>query len=192
MQVKMGEEPEFEMLIQVHKAGIALRDRDSTELKKISDLSITEASVFQEEESVSLAIIFYALSKIVDRTPKETEYQSAKLDRIINRLEKIEVLLKNDRREEIKRDIREIFEIIQEMDDKIPMYIQEIIEKARVTKGTKIHEQGIALGRAAELLGISQWSLMRYVGNTVMHDKEEPAKISVMQRIKFAKSLFNI
>ena len=155
-------------------------------------MSITEASVFQEEESVSLAIIFYALSKIVDRTPKETEYQSAKLDRIINRLEKIEVLLKNDRREEIKRDIREIFEIIQEMDDKIPMYIQEIIEKARVTKGTKIHEQGIALGRAAELLGISQWSLMRYVGNTVMHDKEEPAKISVMQRIKFAKSLFNI
>ena len=192
MQVKMGEEPEFEMLIQVHKAGIALRDRDSTELKKISDLSITEASVFQEEESVSLAIIFYALSKIVDRTPKETEYQSTKLDRIINRLEKIEILLKNKRIEEIKKSIKEIFDIIQEMDDKIPMYIQEIIEKARVTKGTKIHEQGIALGRAAELLGISQWSLMRYVGNTVMHDKEEPAKISVMQRIKFTKSLFRV
>ena len=78
------------------------------------------------------------------------------------------------------------------MDERLPYFIQEIIEKAKISKGSKIYEHGLSLRRASELLGISQWQLMHYVGKTRIADTEAPPRISTKDRLRYAKSIFGL
>ena len=67
--------------------------------------------------------------------------------------------------------------------------MQEVIEEAKIKKGYKLHEHGISLGRTAEILGISQWELMNYVGKTKISDVDI-VPTDVVQRLKLARGIF--
>ena len=109
----------------LHRAAIALKNRDSVYLRRISDLSIDTASIIQAETPVSLAVIVYALSKIVDRIEtREDPQQTAILERVQNRLEKAEILLQKEKfkdYEEVTKEMIDAFsqkcrECFQELD----------------------------------------------------------------------------
>ena len=48
----------------------AKEEKDPMELKELSNNTIHNASVFQDECSVSIAVLIYALSKIIERNPE--------------------------------------------------------------------------------------------------------------------------
>ena len=67
----------------------------------------------------------------------------------------------------------------------------KVINKAKINKGSRIYEHGISIGRTSDLMGISQWELMSYVGKTNIEDIGETQKVtSVRKRIAIAKQLF--
>ena len=97
--------------------------------------------------------------------------------------------LKNNEDEAFRKLIKNIFNFIRTIDAKLKLYIHEVINQAQIKKGCKLCEHGISVARASEVLGISQWELMHYLGKTTLIDQfSEP--VNVLKRLKIARSLF--
>ena len=136
-------------------------------------------------DSVSVAILIYALSKITERKQKDMDY-----NKILSMLNSCISNLKNNEDEAFRKSIKNIFDFIRAMDAKLKLYINEVINQAQIKKGCKLCEHGISVARASEVLGISRWELMHYIGKTTIIDQfSEPVNAS--QRLKFARSLFS-
>ena len=159
-----------------------IKKDDMPELKQLSNHTIHNASIFQDEDSVSVAVIIYALSKIIERGNPKT-------DKVIDLMNQAIQKLKQDDMMSYKAIIKELFEFISHVDSKLKLYIDEVITQAEIKKGTKIYDHGVSLGQAANILGISQWELMNYVGKTRMIDKEYD-RPDTIEKIKFTRGLF--
>lgn len=164
---------------------LKVRERqDIAEIKKLSNHTIHNASVFQDEDSVTVAVLVYALAKVLERHPGMVDY-----NRIFEQLVKAKDFLYKNKEEDYRAAIAITFTWISRLDDKLKMYIQEVVKEARIKKGSKIYEHGISIARTAEMMNISQWELMNYIGKTGMTDKGEDLRM-IKNRIEFARSLF--
>jgi hypothetical protein len=157
---------------------------DTTELKKLSNNTIHNASIYQDEHSISIAILLYSLSKIIERVRDNYNYSSIK-----HLLELSIEYLEDDNIESYHDFITKIFELIKNIDSKFKLYIQEVIRQSSIRKGGKMYEHGISSSKTAELLGVSLWDLYEYLG--AVNVVEIEANISsVRDRLKFTRLLF--
>jgi hypothetical protein len=173
-------------ILSILKQAIAfISEGNLTELSKLSNNTVHNASIFQDEDSISIAVVIYALSKIIEREHKP-------MDRtVIEKLEQAYDCLSSNDFHNYKKSIHGITSIISSLDSKLKLYIEEVISQSQIRKGSKIYEHGISLARASEMLGISQWELMCYVGNTQIIDRSEKVKRTA-SRLDFARRLFGI
>ena len=161
-------------------------EKDVFELSELSDHTIHNASIYQDEDSISVAVLIYAIYKIIERPAYlEEKYYS----QIQNCLSDAKKFLKRDNIQNYRKAIKFCFKVISKIDEKLKMYIEEVITKAKIKKGSKIFEHGISVERVAGLLGISQWELMQYIGKTQIFEKEKFVD-DVKARIKFTRELF--
>ena len=166
----------------------AVVKNDSSVLKQISEDSIRNAGIYQDEDSITIAVVGYALSKTCQRCIVEEEGKPLnKL--ILNELQKARDLLEQGNEQEYRNHVKRLIKDIVSIDNKFKLYIEEVIEKARIKKGSALYATGISLGRASELLGISQWELMNYLGKTTLSDQTQEA-IPTTERLKFTRGLF--
>ncbi|MFH0978102.1 MAG: hypothetical protein V1837_02250 [Candidatus Woesearchaeota archaeon] len=174
-----------DILAVLNQAAEDISKRDLAALSSLSNHTIHNASIFQDEDSVTVAVVVYALSKVLAR-----EHMSIDED-IISKLEKASDFLSEDNLRKYKDCMHDITKLISGVDDKLKLYIEEVIRQAQIRKGSKIYEHGISLARASEMLGISQWELMGYVGNTQFVDRTEKLRRE-RARLAFARRLFRI
>ena len=158
-------------------------DRDVADLMELSDHTIHNASIFQDEDSVSIATLIYSLSKVIERREGKINY-SVLLKIIVDAKKNLE----QNRIDEYREVIKKFFNFISTIDTKLKLYIEEVIHQAQIKKGSKLYEHGISLARAAEILGISQWELMFYIGKTRLTDSR--GGINVKERLNYARGLF--
>ena len=163
----------------------ALQQQDVLLMKSISDRAIKSASLFQDPDSISIAVIAYSLSKIIERA-KECGEDCTKL---LSTLQQAKVGLQKNDQNIFKQFEKKMLEQISKMDSRLAMYVEEVIEKARIKKGSTLYEHGLSTGRVAELLGISKWELMSYICKTTIGEGEEN-RVSAKERLLFARSLF--
>lgn len=182
----MDEKLRHDLVVVLEKACEAMEARDFRRLKRLSDHMIEDASLYQDDDSISAAVVLYAISKIVERVKKNTDYYS-NLKELMNQGL---AALKDGVLEQYHLVQKDIIKLVAEADDKLKMYVDEVLLKAQIKKSSKLYEHGISVSRAAEILGISQWELMSYIGKTSIHDSFDPPK-DVESRIKFARSLFH-
>ncbi|MFH1408865.1 MAG: hypothetical protein ABIH34_03085 [Nanoarchaeota archaeon] len=156
----------------------------SVALKVLSNDTIRNASLFQDEDSLSIAILTYSLSKIVDRQGYLPKGILPSLKAAVHHLEKRD-------EDSYRNEIAKIFDRVKDADHHLRMYIIKIINQAEIKKGSKLYQQGLSIARAAALLGISQWELMGYVGKlqTPLSPKE---KVTIQKRIAMASSAFGL
>jgi hypothetical protein len=175
-----------DILIVLDKAVKAIRAGDVGELNALSNQTIHNASIYQDEDSISVAILVYALSKIVQRFIERGE----SMDGVSTRLAQAAGKLRTLDVDGFRDDIHHLFEVVSGMDRKIRLYIEEVIEKARVKKGGKMYEHGLSIARTAEVLGISQWELQSYIGKTALTEISHSATSDVRKKLDLARSLF--
>jgi hypothetical protein len=168
----------------IDSALISLKDKDSMNLGEISNNTIHNASIFQDQNSITIAVIMYALSKIINRMSKIEP-------NIINQLTSARDALQNDHFQRYEQMIKTIIDTISSFDEKLDLYIQKVINEAEIKKGSKLYEHGISLARTADLLGITQWELMKYVGHTKIADNFNDG-IDVKDRLNYTRKLFNL
>ena len=158
-------------------------ERDPADLRELSNHTIHNASIFQDEDSISIAVLVYSLSKVMERKEGKMNYGA-----ILSLLKDAKKRLEQNRIDEYRRTIRKLFDFISGLDSKLKLYIEEVINQAQIKKGTRIYAHGISLARASEIMGISQWELMGYIGKTHLTDAK--GGIGVKERLNYARSLF--
>lgn len=162
----------------------ALQAQDHHALGELSNHVIHDASIFQDEDSVTFAVLVYALSKVVQRCCDE----GMSCVNFPPLLTKAKEALEAGKFDDYRAVIRTTLDETKKVDEKLKLYITEVMEKARVKKASKMHEHGISLARTAELLGISQWELQDYIGKTRI--QEAHLGISAQDRLKRARGWF--
>tara|TARA_Y100000310_G_C20698161_1_gene827212 strand:+ start:4350 stop:4916 length:567 start_codon:yes stop_codon:yes gene_type:complete len=170
----------------------AVKKDDNNALRTIGEKAIQQASLYQDKDSISIAVIAYALSKLSHRCDIHCDDAWMKSKRaVIQNLHKLQNVLRNDLFQKYKPQIKLLLKQIGQMDKKLGLYIEEVIEKSKIKKGSAMHAQGISLGRTSELLGISQWELLDYMGKTTLTEFVDE-EIPVKQRIEFAREIFGL
>jgi len=169
-----------------------INKQDLKGLKVLSNETIHDATVYQDEYSIGMAVFIYSLSKIYDREVHYENYKGwdvfcldcfrnlelAKKKLVENDLEGFAFLLKRD------------LSHLSKVDEKLKSYIQDVFLKAKLNKASRLYEHGLSLGRTAELLGVNKFELMDYVGKTYIADVKENFTLPASKRLKFARGLF--
>ncbi|MDD5133722.1 MAG: hypothetical protein PHD81_00155 [Candidatus Nanoarchaeia archaeon] len=168
----------------------AILDKDIKLLRDLSNHTLHSASIAQDPDSISVAVMVYSFSKIFERNYNEykdwDKFYSLTKD---NLKLSIKYLRKNDS-EAYETAMKNILYGISNLDEKLRDYIQEVFEEAKINKASRIYEHGISLARTAELLGITQWELMNYVGTTGISDVPLSRTISIKERMNYARKVF--
>lgn len=160
-----------------------IKKQELLKLRELSDHVIKNASVFQDKYSISIAITIYSISKIY-RNSKEVD------DFIITHLNNTVKFLEEGNLNDYESELKKIIKDISEKDSQTKFYIQEVLERAQIKKASKMFEHGISMGLVADILGVSQWDLMDYIGKTRIMDNFEH-KTNTKKKLEFARSLFS-
>lgn len=173
------------------KVKSALKTGDYIEIKNLSNQVIHSASINQDADSVSLAVIIYALSKIIERE-KYKSYTNWKrffkayvscINNAIKALKKNDIPL-------FREQIILIRRLIQNLSGNLKNYIGEVFRKAEINKASRIYEHGISIENTAKILGVSVWDLAEYTGKTGISDVDLSVTMPVKERIKQAEEIF--
>src|SRR3989338_1731032 len=124
----MNEKIKKDILDILNKSIEVLREpeeKDMLELQELSNHTIHNASIYQDEYSVSIAVLMYSLSKVIERLG----YIDRKVFRLIKQAKHY---LEKDNYKKYKKDIRALFSIIKRIDSKLKMYIMEVINQAEI------------------------------------------------------------
>lgn len=159
--------------------------RDVIELRNLSDSTIENASIFQDQDSISIGVLVYALAKVIERDFQNQNIYKKVFDKILEARNS----LRKDDVDNYRLCIKEIFSMINKVDSRLKMFIELVLNKARVQRGSKLFAQGISMARVADMMNISRWELMSYVGKTRIIDTEYQG-IAIIERIKFTRGLF--
>lgn len=166
----------------------ALKNGNYVSLKEISNHTLHNASIYQDKDSVSIAVIIYSIYKIASRSEgSEKNVLAGFMALLQDTLD----ILEEDKIDEYARAVKRIFNQISKADKEFGIYVEEVINQAEIKKGSKLYEHGLSMSKAADILGVSQWELMNYVGKTIIPEVEaEP--FDIRARVDFTKKLFGV
>jgi len=172
------------ILTQTHKF-LQKPSQNLYQLRKLVNTNNHNSTIFQDESSISAAILVYCLSKVIEKAGEGIDLGRVRklLGQTIEELEKEHV-------EHYQQFIAKIFSLISAADSTFKMYIKDVIREAAVVKGCRICEHGISAAKTAEILGISLWDLYDYFGTTTVAETTSDLA-SVRKRMDFARRLFS-
>lgn len=188
----MEEQVRVNILRVLEKAISAIKIGDIKSLKDLSNETVHDASIFQDRYSVAVAVLFYALSKIQERGVHYGQFKGWDLfcADCIKSLEEARSSLERNNLDGFEEALGKYIKLLGKLDVKLKQYIQDVFHSARINKASRLYEHGLSIGRTAELLGVSRFELMSYVGSTYIADVEHNITLSAKQRLKIARSLF--
>jgi hypothetical protein len=166
---------------------------DATGLINTSDLTIHFASLEQDPNATSVAVMVYCLAKIVERRAyRETKGWEKFTRKVLGHLESAEKALIHGNENSYVENVKAILKTCGQIDHKFSKHITEVIISAKVKKGSDVYRQGISLGQAAEMMGITPWELRDYVGHTRIADIDPLITKTAKRRIKEARRIFGL
>lgn len=178
------------ILAIIDKVISSVQDRDSEELKRLSNYTIHSASIFQDEDSMGMAIIIYTISKILSNQKEIIDETSLKS--ICINLDKMKQSLIKENDTMFRQKFSNIYKTLAMLDGNTKKYVDEVWQRSKIKKGTVMFEHGISLAQVATTLNVSKWDLMEYVGHTDTFDKEKAKTIKVKERLNFVRNLFGV
>ncbi|MBU1203847.1 MAG: UPF0175 family protein [Nanoarchaeota archaeon] len=187
----MQQKQRGDILLVLSKTIQAVEQGDVKTIKFMSDRIIDSAGIFQDEDTITITVVIYSLSKIFARDDYK-KYKDWNLfyENTINNLRDAHSNLKSKNIPAYRKNLKNLTKGIDKLSTKLKSFIKDVLEKSHISKGSRLYEHGISLGRAAEILGISKWELMDYVGKTGIPDVKENINIPIARRLKKARSLF--
>lgn len=164
----------------------AIEKENISRLKELSNQTIHTASITQDPDNIAVAVIVYALSKIIERG----YHKHPKWDNeVILAIDKIIITLHKDDEEGFKQNLAFIRSSINKLSGNLKSYIREVFRKASINKASKVYEHGISLEKTAKLLGITMFELADYAGQKVT-DIPFSKTMDTQSRIKLARGMF--
>ena len=169
----------------------ALKNSNSIKIKNLSNEIIHNSSINQDPDIISLAVILYSLSKLIEREHYK-EYANWQ-NFYKNYLKGLDVLIKAIEKNNInlfRQEISYVTKLINSLTGNLKIYITDVFRKAQINKASKIYEHGISMETTAKILGISVWELAEYAGQTKVGDVNLSVTMPIIKRIKLAEDIF--
>jgi hypothetical protein len=186
-------EGEVDHLINVLEQVIdSLTHEDVVKLRELSNQTIHSASTFQDTGSITLAVIVYAMSKLIEKKGDLKIKDWALFIRKVEAQFSLAIkALKDDKIDKYEKYMEMARKSISSTSLNIKPFIQDVLRKASINKASKIYEHGISLGQTAEILGITEWELSEYSGQTRVADVQFSITIDISKRAKMALEFFS-
>jgi hypothetical protein len=169
----------------------ALKKEDVLKLNELSNQTIHSASTFQDAASITIAILVYTLSKLVERRYylkiKNWNFFIKKVDASLSLAIKA---LKDKKFDKYQKYMEMARKSMIAAAVNLRPYIEEVLRKASINKGSKIYEHGISMGQTSKILGITKWELSEYTGQTRIADIKYNITLDVEKRAKMALEFF--
>lgn len=176
----------------LEEAKRALLASDGVKLHELSNQTIHCASSEQDASSIAIAVLVYALSKIVERKAlHRIRNYDLVIKKFIGFLDLALLALKEGNKEAYEGHLQRARIALTSTSLNIKPYIQEVLRKASINKASKIYEHGISMGRTASLLGITQWELTEYAGQKEGLEKQYVPTQDVHARAQMALEFFS-
>ncbi len=182
-----------DILQALRKAQPALKSGNINKIKVVSNMTLHNAGLSQDQDSVAISVIIYTLSKIYNRPRLHQHPGFLKFkENVLKELREAQSLLHSNDVKGYHRKVKRVFQIISAFEKKFGMYMREAILQSKIKRGGRIVEHGISVGRAAQLLGISRWELMSYIGGTKLGDIRHEDGHSVSDRLEATRRIFSL
>lgn len=184
----MKEEIVQDVLFVLQKAVDILKVReakDIEELKALSDHAIEDVAVHKDLDIISITVLIYSLYKIVNNIT-DKDYQA-----ILNELKNAVKAIKEHDLKPYNRSIKNVYSLIRKCDVQVKEHLQDVMQAARIKKGTALLEKGLSIGQAAGLMGLSNWDLQQYAAKTTALQFEAET-LPVKERMKLAFNMFGV
>ena len=168
----------------------AIKKNDTFKINQLSDQTNNTASITQDSDNITVAVIVYSIGKIIEREAYQSYpgWKKFYKNMLVYIDKEIDALKKNDEKE-ISETLKLIRGEIENLSGKLKIYISDVFRKAQINKASKIYEHGISLEKTAKLLGITMFELAGYAGQKELDSPERKDK-SLKQRIKLATDIF--
>ena len=184
----MNEEIRKEILYDLQQAIDILQVKDSKdieELGKLSEHAIGDIALYKDLELVSVTVLLYSVYKIRASLGVK-EYQS-----IVKELRIAYDSLHQGNLGRYNHAIQNLFAIVRKSNAKIKEHLDDVMQAARIKKGTALLQRGLSIGQAAGVMGLSNWDLQEYAGKTTALE-QHTEKIPGDKRVKMALKLFGV
>lgn len=177
------------------EAKVALQKEDVAELKRLSDQTTNTASLTQDPDNITVAVIIYSLSKVLEREnykklPGWKKFYSTCngcIDATIN-------AIKSKNLKKISLELNHLREAVGNISGNLKKHIQDVFRKASINKASKIYDHGISMEKTAKLLGVTMFELANYSGQKESIDEiphpQYTKPVNVKSRIKLAEEIF--
>ena len=168
----------------------ALVEKNAFSLKDLSNKTIHDACHYQDEASITIAVLLYSLSKIIEREDysrmKNWDLFVKKFNAIID----LAILALNQHNEEAyQKYIAQARQTLESQSVNIKKYVEDVIRKASINKGSKLYSHGLSIAQTSQLLGVTQWELSEYIGEHTSDNKHDQT-IDTKKRAKMALEFF--
>jgi hypothetical protein len=170
----------------------ALNERNSFKLKELSDRTTHSSCFYQDPGSITTAVVVYALSKLIERKDYHKIKLWPKFVKKFNSILDLAILALNQNNQIAYSDhMQRARKILESISSNLKHYIREVLRKASINKGSKMHDHGISLEKTASLLGITRWELASYIGQHRAFDQHLDNTINIKKRAKTALQFFS-
>ena len=173
------------------KTKSALDKKDYVKIKNLSDQVIHHASIHQDGDVISVAVLIYALSKIIERENYKAEKNWAEFySGFRKNIMDMIVALKNKNEKKFRNEVENNRKLIGGLSGKLKIYIGDVFNRAKINKASRIYEHGISIEKTAKMLGISLWEQSEYSGQTGIGNVSLSVTMNLNDRIKIVEEIF--
>ena len=171
----------------------AIKSENARKIKIASNMTIHNAGIIQDIDSITISVIVYALSKICNK-PRLYEnknfltFKEAMLQDLID----AQFFLKKKDINGYRTTIKKLFQETARFEKRFGTYIREAIEQSKIKRGGRLYEHGLSVGRTAQLLGISEWEMMGYLGDTKISDIHPEGGVDIDHRLTITRKVFSL
>ncbi len=161
----------------------ALKRKDALALRRVSADALSEAAIEGHRELILLALVDYALSKILSKT----HYSNLSGD-FFTTVEQHFRDARAGEKDDTIMHLEQIEDMVIKLDKEKGNYEANLIEKAKIKKASKLYEQGFSLRRASEMTGADPVEVLSYIGTSKIHEFRGHGKNA--ERLRIAREVF--
>lgn len=170
---------------------VALEKRDYIKIKHLSNKFVHHSSIHQDADVISVAIIIYALSNLIEREDNKNEKNWDQFYKdYCNNIGDMITALKNKDEAKFHIEIDSNRKLLEKLSGNLKNYIKDVFRKARINKASRIYEHGISMEKTAKILGVSIWELAEFIGKTRIGDVNLGITKPIKERIKLVEEIF--
>ncbi len=184
----MKEVVKKEIISDLGKAAVILEKKkgmDIEALRQLSNQAIEDIALHKDLDMVSVTVLFYSIYKVNDCLDDQI------YNELIRGLMDAQKALQKNMFGKYNRIIKKLYKIVRGCNAKVKQHLQDVMDAARIKKGTVLLQKGLSLGQAAGLMGLSNWDLQAYASKTVLigaHREKVQAKV----RLNTAFNIFGV